>query len=197
MNRSESIGALAKALCAAQAAVNNPKMDSTNPAFNSKYASLTAVRDAVIPVFAKHNIAVLQHLTTQDSTLLCETVLLHESGEFMSSVLAMPIGPKLSGHTVLSAATYARRGALMAIAGVVGDADDDGNAVSLDTKPQRIESKPATPEQVAEIQELIQKTGSDSVKFLRYLKIEALNEMNSQQFELAKKALQAKMRVAA
>lgn len=199
MQKSESITALAKALVAAQRALRNPRLDSTNPAFRSKYASLTAVRDAVVPVMAESGISVLQHLTTSDGHLHCETVLLHESGEWLSSTLAMPIGPKQTGHAVLAAATYARRGALMAVAGVVGDPDDDGNTGSLasDSAGSAPEQGPATAAQRREIEALLKETGSDRAKFLAYLKLESVDAMNSQQYFIARQALLAKQRSAA
>jgi hypothetical protein len=60
-----------------------------------------------------------------------------------------------------------------------------------------VQHKPASQEQLKEIEELLAKTSSNAAKFLKYLKLDSLHDMNAQQFELAKKALQAKMRVAA
>jgi K+-transporting ATPase ATPase A chain len=52
---------LNKALAAAQAEMRNPGLERTNGAFKgSRYADLAAVRAAVIPVFAKHGLAVCQ-----------------------------------------------------------------------------------------------------------------------------------------
>ncbi len=50
----------AKAFIKAQAEMVNASKDSTNPHFKSKYADLTAVRDACVPFLNKHGIAVLQ-----------------------------------------------------------------------------------------------------------------------------------------
>src|ERR1700731_4656484 len=60
MNKSDNIEALSKALCAAQAEMKNPKMESANPFFKSKYASLAEVRNTVTPVLASNKLAVLQ-----------------------------------------------------------------------------------------------------------------------------------------
>lgn len=128
-NTQHELGALAKALAAAQAEMQNPRFDRTNPNFRSKYASLAAVRDAVVPVLARHGIAVVQNLSAAEEGVTCETILIHEEGATLRSSITLP-AQQFNAQGLGSAATYARRYALMAMAGVVGDDDDDGNAAS-------------------------------------------------------------------
>jgi len=142
MHKSESIAELAAALSAAQGELKNPTFDSQNPHFRSKYASLAAVRDAVIPILSRHGLSLSQLPICEDGRAGCETVLMHSSGEYMSTTLLLPVD-KATAHGVGSALTYARRYALMAIAGVVGDDDDDGNAAV--GKPVAALSAPITP----------------------------------------------------
>jgi hypothetical protein len=121
-------GSLAKALAAAQCEMSNPAFDSQNPHFRSKFASLAAVRNAVVPVLAKHGIAVMQDLQTTDKGVACFTILMHESGQTRTlGPLVMP-ATKADAMGYGSAATYARRYALQSVACVVGDEDDDSNA---------------------------------------------------------------------
>jgi hypothetical protein len=129
MNKSESIAAIAAALAKAQAQLKNPVFDSKNPHFKNSYASLASVRDTVTPVLAAHGIAVLQLLGKSDVGVSCETVLTHESGEWISSTIELP-ATKQDAQGYGSACTYARRYALMAIVNVVGDDDDDANEAS-------------------------------------------------------------------
>lgn len=129
MNKSESIKELANALAKAQAEMKNPGFDSSNPHFKSKYASLASVRDTVTPVLSKHGLSVTQLPAFDDGKAGCESLLMHISGEFISSTLLIPVD-KANAHGVGSAITYSRRFSLMAIAGVVGDDDDDGNAAT-------------------------------------------------------------------
>jgi hypothetical protein len=129
MNKSESIIELAKALAKAQGEMKNPPFDSKNPHFRNSYASLASVRDTVTPVLAKHGLSVSQLLEASDRGVKCETILLHESGEWISSVLELPAA-KQDAQSYGSAATYCRRYALQAICNVVGDADDDANTAS-------------------------------------------------------------------
>jgi len=119
-----------KALIKARADIHNPHFDSENPHFRSKFASLKAVIEATIPVFAQHGIAVVQDLQTIDGGIGCFTHLLHESGEekTFGPLVIRPTKPDAQGEA--SASTYARRYHLMTVCGVVGDVDDDGNAAS-------------------------------------------------------------------
>jgi hypothetical protein len=131
-------GDLAKALAAAQGEMSNPQFDSANPHFKNRFASLAAVRNAVIPVLARHGISCSQDLRTVENGVACVTVLTHESGQQqMFGPLVIP-ATKPDAQGFGSAATYARRYSLMAVAGVVGDDDDDANAAS--GKPAQAES---------------------------------------------------------
>lgn len=122
---------LAVALVNAQREMENPGFDSQNPHFRSKYASLLAVCEAVIPVFNKHGISVTQWPLCEavgDKMFAgCKTVLTHDTGERMEETCLLPLD-KANAHGAGSCITYARRYSLMAVAGVVGDEDDDANA---------------------------------------------------------------------
>jgi ERF superfamily len=121
------LGELSEALAKAQAEMANPKFDKTNPHFRNKFASLAAVRDAVLPILSKHGIACVQDLTNVTGGVACTTLLLHSSGQRVSfGPLEMPVS-KNDAQGFGSAATYARRYHLMAVANVVGDEDDDAN----------------------------------------------------------------------
>ena len=136
------LGELATALAAAQAEMQNPRFDKTNPGFRSKYASLAAVRDAVIPVLARHGIAVMQSLGAGGGEVCCATRFIHKSGQYMESTLSMPVS-KQDAQSIGSCATYARRYSLMAMAGVVGDDDDDGNAAVAPPHPAMVGQAPS------------------------------------------------------
>lgn len=121
---------IAAALSKAQTEMSNPGFDSTNPHFRNKFASLAAVRNAVVPVMAKHGIFVSQDLCSVEGSVSCLTILTHSSGQQMRfGPLVLPVS-KNDAQGFGSAATYARRYSLMAVAGVVGDDDDDANAAT-------------------------------------------------------------------
>jgi hypothetical protein len=121
---------LAAALAAAQAECQNVTMNKVNPHFRSKYADLSAVRDAIIPVFNKHGISVIQAPTTDGfSGFSLETRLMHSSGEYLIFNFPLPSDTNKM-QAIGSAISYARRYTLSAIAGIASEEDDDGNAAT-------------------------------------------------------------------
>lgn len=131
---------LAKALVNAQSEMGAALKDSKNPFFKSKYADLNAIIDASVPVLNKHGISVLQptttvvsNSTTGETKSVVRTILLHTSGELLSSdtdiICSKPNDPQAMG----SAISYARRYGLQAFV-VLKAEDDDGNAGSGKTE---------------------------------------------------------------
>ena len=127
---SELTPKLNAALVSVRKDVQNPHFDSVNPHFKNKFASLKSVVNAVIPTFAEHGIAVIQDLQTIDGGVACYTHFCHESGEEKVFGPLIMNATKQDPQGYASASTYARRYHLMAVAGVVGDDDDDGEAAS-------------------------------------------------------------------
>ena len=143
VRRSDSLAALSGALASAQGEMTNPTKDSVNPHFKSKYADLATVRDAVIPALSKYGLAVLQLPCEAGSAPALTTLLLHKSGEWIETTLALR-AQQNTPQGVGSALTYCRRYALQSIAGVAADEDDDGNA-SAPPKQQRPAPKQQRP----------------------------------------------------
>ena len=138
------------ALANAQSEMDGAAKDSNNPFFRSRYVSLTAVLDAILPCMNRHGLSLLQHPGYDDetSTVTVTTVVAHSSGEFMMSVVGAPIPseasvlahlaqdpkdkkglPKRDAQAVGSAITYLRRYAAQAIMSLPVD-DDDGEAAA-------------------------------------------------------------------
>ncbi|TWI46315.1 ERF superfamily protein [Pseudomonas duriflava] len=128
MKMSESIDALAKALAAAQAEIENATKGSINPHFRNKYADLAEILNTARPVLSKHGISVVQMPGFEDGKVSVETVLMHESGQWISNTLLGPCA-KLDPQGVGSAITYYRRYSLAAFAGIAQE-DDDANEAS-------------------------------------------------------------------
>lgn len=156
MNRSEAINELATALAKAQSEIEGALKGANNPAFRSKYADLGAVWDAIREPFSKHGLSVAQFPRAVENGVEVETMLMHASGQWLSDAFWIPVS-KGDAHGYMSATTYARRGALSAIAGVA-PVDDDGNAATgrkddgspdADAKPthapQRAAARSASP----------------------------------------------------
>ena len=129
MEKSQTIGCISKAIAAAQVKMGAAKFDSKNPHFNSRYASLASVMEAVKPL-AELGVAI-----TQDCSVIrnefgtqveVTTMLSHaESGEWIAGNISMKV-ERDTPQGVGSALTYARRYSISSIAGVAADEDDDG-----------------------------------------------------------------------
>lgn len=144
MQKSETLGKLAKALGVVQANLTPAKKDAVNPFFKSNYADLNAVWDSCRDLLAKNGLTVIQgNSVGLDNTVIVETLLAHESGEWIQSELCLPLA-KHDPQGVGSAVTYGRRYGLAAMVGIVADVDDDGNSASgknnATTKPPPIQS---------------------------------------------------------
>lgn len=127
MTHSADIGKLAEALAKAQAEIQNPGFDSTNPHYGSKYASLAATLNCVREACSKHGLSFIQPACNNGAQYGCQTMLMHSSGQWVRSELLMtPERPNV--HGAMGALTYARRGAIQAMFGIHVDLDDDGNA---------------------------------------------------------------------
>jgi len=128
MTRSETIANLVTALAKAQQAMANPKFDSQNPHFKSAYCSLAALRDAILPPLNAHGLSLIQPVTRAGDEIVCDTILFHETGEWVATSLSLPL-PKLEGQSMGALATYLKRIALQALCCVAGDNDDDSPPV--------------------------------------------------------------------
>lgn len=136
MQKSESIAKLAMAMCKAQAKVGIAHKNAVNPHLKNRYADLGAVWDAVSSALQENALSVLQMPSpSDDGKLHLETVLMHESGEWLSSVMVMPIS-KQDPQGYGSALTYARRYALASLMGVTQDDDDGARAVASEKRSE-------------------------------------------------------------
>lgn len=124
MNKSEQINELAAALAKAQAKIESASKSARNPFYKSNYADLPAVWAACREHLSSNNLSVAQLTDTGEHGILLETVLMHSSGQWISSLY--PVNPvKDDPQGLGSAITYARRYALMALVGIVADFEDD------------------------------------------------------------------------
>ena len=134
MNKSESIKHLAIAMCSAQSEMGGAAKGAANPFFKSKYADLSSVVQAIKEPFANHGLSYVQFPVEDGGRIGIETVLMHESGEWLSNSFTVQL-TKQDAQGAGSAITYCRRYGLQAVAGIPSE-DDDGNAASK-SKPTK------------------------------------------------------------
>jgi hypothetical protein len=146
MKKSDSIVALSKALAAFQGEMPAVQMNAVNPFLKNKYADLGAIIETAKPIMHKHGLSVSQLATSNDGTIGVETMLMHESGEWIASSMELPIEQergKSTAQVAGSIITYLRRYSLSAVLGIYADEDVDGNGKERDTKSTKAENKPA------------------------------------------------------
>lgn len=136
-NKSDSIKNLAIAMCKAQSQMGGAAKGAANPYFKSKYADLLSVVQAVKEPFATNGLSYVQFPIEKDGRIGIETILMHESGEWLSNSFTVQLS-KQDAQGAGSAITYCRRYSLQSLAGIPSE-DDDGNAASKSTGPSKID----------------------------------------------------------
>jgi hypothetical protein len=142
MNKSENIGALAKALCIVQGKLKPAIKEAINPHFKKSYADLNSVWDSCRELLSINGLSIAQLNQVAENGVIVETVLMHESGEWISGEVYLPLA-KQDPQGVGSAITYGRRYGLASIIGIVADEDDDARAASpRNTYSQNVKQMP-------------------------------------------------------
>ena len=182
MSQSESINELATALAKAQAEMSFAAKDSKNPHFNSKYADLSSVWDAIREPLTKNGLSVVQTIEIMENRNVLVSILMHLSGQFIKSYLPIKTD-KDTCQGWGSGITYARRYSLAALVGCVQD-DDDGNGAEpsngTKSKPKPKEDPadeiPVTHEQVRQLHEVADECDPEYIaKVYGWLKDKGVN----------------------
>jgi hypothetical protein len=147
MSQSTEINELAAALAAAQREMHPAKFNAVNPFMKNRYADLGSVIEASREVLTKNGLAVVQLLNGNDNNVGVETILMHKSGQWVSSDVAMSIGDEKGLSTVQSAGklvSYLRRYSLASMLGIYAEPDDDGSKPAAPPPPAKKDA-PANP----------------------------------------------------
>jgi hypothetical protein len=178
MMQSEKINELVAALVKVHNEIEPITKDRTNPHFKNRYATLDAINDTVRPILTKHGLAIVQGGTPSERGISVRTMLLHTSGQWIASVFEMPM-EKPTAQSVGSAITYGRRYGISAILALSTEEDDDGHAASQKKPPQKPAPVAATDDQIQQIIELAEATGTtDAVK----PKLKTLTETKAKEY---------------
>lgn len=127
MNRSESLDKIAPAILKAQRKIGSAIKGSKNPFFKSTYSDLGAVMEACKDACNEEGISILQPLGSDELGSYIETLVLHESGQFLSDKTRVPSGKNMQEFGANS--TYARRFALQSMKFIPSEDDDGESAV--------------------------------------------------------------------
>ena len=129
MNRSESISKLAVSLVKFNSEVSKVAKDAKNPFFKSNYVTLDKLIEVTRPILQENGLVVMQSpLSKEDGSIGIQTLLIHESGEFIESepIFMKPAkanDPQQAGSII----SYMRRYSYQAILNLNTGEDDDAN----------------------------------------------------------------------
>lgn len=121
-----------------QGAIAPLKPDSTNPHFNSKYASLQAVMEAVGP-FLEAGFS-FHHEGFSDGGKCYLRTNMVRGDHYVVSIT--PLVDDGNPQHFQSSQTYAKRGNILNLTGLALDVDDDANAVSAPVESRRASAAP-------------------------------------------------------
>ena len=173
---------LATALAKAQAAMEGAVKDSTNPHFQSRYADLASVWGACRAALTANGLAVVQAVRVADGRVYVRTILLHASGQWISSELGMqPVD--LKPQAIGSCITYGRRYGLAAMVGVAPE-DDDGEGAEGRKEP----TGPAgsvTPAQAKFLRTACEKAGIPTTTLCTHFVAETIEDIAKADFDAA------------
>lgn len=147
IHREPSIKELASGLAKAQAKIKPPVKNRTvdfqperGPRVKYSYADLADVIAAIAGPLGENGLSFTHILTGTEKTFGMKTILMHSSGESISTWYPLPDPLNMKPQTFGSALTYARRYSISALVGIASDEDDDGQTEAHDKAPDK---KPA------------------------------------------------------
>lgn len=129
---SQDLKDLASALCAAKEKFDTPKKSGHNPHYNSAFSTYNDIKDATKDALSENGLTVSHFPISEDDRVGIKTVLLHSSGQFISSSFSIKLN-RNSEQDVGKIITYFKRYSLGAILGIEGEIDTDGDLVTGET----------------------------------------------------------------
>jgi ERF superfamily len=142
MRTSETVTKAASALVKAQRKMGAATKGAANPYFKSKYADLGAVMEVVKDPLNEEGFTILQPSFSKEGSHYVETVLLHESGEFISSGAMKLELNKIDMQSLGSAITYMRRYQLQSLTGTPSEDDDAEGTMGRSKSAQKTPERP-------------------------------------------------------
>ena len=138
MKQSESISKLLSGLMDVQREI--PTMPKSKDGYGYKYTDLDTITSVIKPILARHDIAYMQSVgTNEQGQNILTTRIFNRDGEYIEDSTILPIiqGTKNnSAQTLGMSITYMRRYALCAMFGITSDEDVDANALNAPQQQQ-------------------------------------------------------------
>jgi|9_EtaG_2_1085328.scaffolds.fasta_scaffold00009_29 hypothetical protein len=135
--RSQSIGELTKAHAKAIGEMRNAPRN--HQGHFGKYADLGDIIDAIRKPFSSNGLRFSQEFQPFGDQWVLVTELSHVSGEWQRS--ALPINHRLKPQDFAASATYMKRIALSAIAGIAAEDEDDGTVAQTSAMVSEVDDR--------------------------------------------------------
>ena len=195
MNRSETINKLALALVKFNNEVSSIPKDAKNPFYHSEYVTLDKLIISTRDILQKNGLSVMQFPLSVDGKIGIQTILLHESGEFIESEPLYMTPAKLNDPQAAgSIISYLRRYSYQAILNLNTGEDDDANIATYgNSKP---ESTKLSAKQVGRLLAIGLKAGIKEPEIKKVIKSEfgkdKIEDLNKDQYDAVCSRLEAK-----
>ncbi len=167
--------------------VNYPSQKSPTGYVTYRHEDLAEVIETIKPVLKKFGLA-HRFRTSQEGDKITVTCVITGHGHREENSLSAgrdTSGGKNNHQEIASAVTYLERYTLKAALGLAATHDDDSAATTGSADA-------VSPEQVGELQALIESKNADRAKFLKFYKIEKLSDMPAAKYDSAVALLIAK-----
>ena len=157
-----------------------------NAAGRYTYALWEDINTAIKPVLQKHGFALTFRTDFKDG-ITVTGVLSHRAGHREETSITLPSdssGSKNAVQAVASSVSYGKRYTAGALLNLTSHGeDDDAYAAVVET---------ITDAQEIQITEMLEATGSDRAKFLKWLKVDSISAIPAKSFDAVMKTLRAK-----
>lgn len=154
----------------------------------STYAKFEDINDAVKPILRDHGFAVSFKTDTSAQQVKVTCILTHSEGHRETTDIVLPAdtgGAKNAVQAVASSVSYGKRYTMEALLNITSRGqDDDGQAA--------VQVARITPDQIADLEALIQEVGANEQQFCRFMMAKHLGDIRADQYQKAVKALEAK-----
>lgn len=183
----------AEAMHAAQAQMRQVARNARNNTTNSRYATLDKIDEEIRPIYSQHGFSLSFGMPQNTETgveMVC--TVFHTNGLAREYRIGGALDNKgVKGlinktdiQAVGSTVSYLRKYLVTMIFNIVmSDEDNDGQ-----------DTRKLTAQQAAEIEELLKKSGGEKEKFLRWIGVEAIEDMTPAQAARARAAIIQKMK---
>lgn len=153
----------------------------------SSYAKWEDIVGQIRPVLSQHGFSLTFTIAQTNDRMNVTGVLRHRDGHNETTTLSLPIdmsGAKNAVQGIGSTVSYGKRYVACALLNIASTGEDD-DASGAQTGFINAEQKQT-------LDALMQETGADTAKFLRFMGVAALDEIKALDFARAQKALEAK-----